>query len=770
MGSHERRRWILGIAGVMALVLCGAASEQEGRRVPVVTEGKAVARIVVPAEPSRPVRASAKLLADYVEKSTGAKLETVKEPGPKDGLTAIHCGDTEYVKGLKLGTEGMDADGFVIVCPDEKHVVLAGASDQGLEYAVDEVLERYVGVRWLFPGAIGEHVPKHASLRVPMAEVREEPAFRHRLFSGLGKEETPEHKGEQLAWARRNRLRNRIEFHHNLWRLFLPETYTSTHPHFFPIIDGKRFLPTPPKGKTSAQDTRTQACWQPCFTAKGSVEEAVRVIREHFKKKPHSDSYSLGINDSNQYCTCLTCLKMDGEEPNTLGVRHVSPSYYRWCNAIARGVNAKYPDKVFGLLAYNGAYDPAKGLKLNDHVVPFITYDRMKWVDPELRRMGHEVTEAWEKHAAVLGWYDYIYGGQFYLAPRVYFHERARYLRYGYQHNVRHYYAEAYPSDDWHEGPKLYLTLKLLWNPNRKVDDILDDWYVCAVGPEAAPYLKQYFARWEEFWTKRAPTTGWFKRNGNRQYLDFHSSAYLDALTMDDFNRCDEALKQAVATAPAGIQRQRAQYFLDGFDRRREEMRSQIRMRNPKNVKTIAQMQKTTFDKGVDGWSNWQRDYSRAVFSFDPTCGRTAPGALKMDTANSSKSPLCFTRSIPLARGKTYRATVWFKSKGLDESADVNLVVKWKDKKGKWLKLTTSEVGAFAPFPDDWKEIKIYIHTGQRALWQQMHSAVLLLTVNRTPSGTVWFDDFTFDEVEIIPPLTPVRLPAARGHATPACE
>ncbi len=564
----------LGLVSVLQMRDAGATAvkTQESMDITVVRQGRALARIVVPADKTGSAEAAAVLLADYIQKSTSVRLEIVKEPDAGGAMVALHCGATAYVKGLDLGTEKMDPDGFVIAMPDLRHVVLVGSSATGQMYAVYEFLERYVGVRWLFPGESGEHVPAGNSLTIPASEVREQPSFEQRLLSGLDLQERPESRGEQALWAGRNRMRERLEFHHNLWRLFPPEKYFATHPEFFPLLDGRRFKPQPAPGESGERDERAQVFWQPCFTAAGLADEALRNIEAFFEQNPRATSYSLGINDGGGHCECPACLAHDGGRTNPLGLRDASPAYYAWCNDVARRVSRRFPGKKFGLLAYAGVYSPAPGLRLDEHLVPFITYDRMKWVDPGIERKGHALSEEWASAAAVLGWYDYSYGGLFYTAPRVYFHKLAEYLRYGYEHGVRYYYAEAYPSADWNEGPKLYLLLKLLWNPYRDVDALLADWYRAAVGPIAAPDLAEYFSFWEEFWTKRVPGTVWFRNNGDGQFLDFSDDAYLEALKPEDLVRCETLLAKVVAAAAGKTERARAQHFYNGFMARKTEL------------------------------------------------------------------------------------------------------------------------------------------------------------------------------------------------------
>jgi hypothetical protein len=156
---------------------------------------------------------------------------------------------------------------------------------------VYEFLERYIGVRWLMPGAAGEFIPAHKKLSVLARNIKGKPAFASRLLSGL--------KGpEQYLWARHNRMHGQIKFHHNLFNLFPPAIYTKTHPEFFPVIKGNRYLP-----KDSVEHA-----WQPCFSVPGIVEESVKNVCDYFAKHPEEMSYSLGVNDVGGHCECDLCL------------------------------------------------------------------------------------------------------------------------------------------------------------------------------------------------------------------------------------------------------------------------------------------------------------------------------------------------------------------------------------------------------------------------------------------------------------------------------
>ncbi len=500
-----------------------------------------IATIVIPEGSAPERRQSAELLQRYLRRSTGVALPIASRA--RDGV-ALHVGRSEYVDTLGLKLETLDEDGFVLKGIDERTYVLAGPTEYGTEFAVCEFLERFVGVRWLLPTEAGTDVPRLTSVQAPAAEIRAEPSFRSRMISGL-------RNTEEGEWARRMRMHGRISFHHNLYKLFPPSRYAKTHPEFFPLVDGRRYVP---------KDDNDQA-WQPNFAAKGLVAESVRNITSHFREHPRETSYSLGVNDG-----ILVDESSDSKEPgrirrNHLGFRDISEEYYAWCNEVAVGVLKEFPDKWFGCLAYQNVAEPPTQVRIHPRIVPFMTYDRLQWADSTKRNASEELTRRWASAAKVLGWYDYVYG-DCYCLPRVYPHLMADYLRFGRSHGVGMHYAEGYPN--WGEGPKLYLYLKLLWNPDIDVDATLDDWYERCVGKEAANDLKEHYAIWERFWTEKIPGTEWFRRGG--EYLPFSSPAYLEAVKDEDLRRSRELLNACCEKAQTKEQKVRADLLRTAFE------------------------------------------------------------------------------------------------------------------------------------------------------------------------------------------------------------
>jgi hypothetical protein len=512
-----------------------------------IVENKIPKAVIILGETSsEQVQSAAKTLQTYIKQSS-LSLIPIKNLSDIDisdsGLVYIWVGQSKYTNKFQLNLQGLDDDGFVITFPDKGNIVIIGPTDWGTEFGVYEFIERYMGVRWLMPGPDGEHVPKKTTLIVSPQEVRQQPAFLSRQLVGL--------RGElQNVWARRNRMHPKVKFHHNLYNLFPPEKYTSTHPEYYPVIEGKRYLPE--KGSISG--------WQLDFEAKGIIGQAVSNIINYFNANPDQDYYSLGINDATSpygagFSDCMDCQK------NEYGYSDRSDQFFSWANAVVDGVLDVHPEKWFGVLAFRELLEPPKKISVHPRIIPYITYDRMKWINDNFETQGKKNTKNWSERTSYLGWYDYIYGTP-YMLPRVYFHEMEKYYKFGSENGVKAVYAEAYPN--WGEGPKLYITLKLYWNPSQDVNILLQDWYVAAVGKKAAADLAAYYSFWEEFWTVRIPNGSWFKNSGT--FLNFTEPYYLELVTQDEIIKSRKLLESVVQKAETKEQKSRANYLLKAFE------------------------------------------------------------------------------------------------------------------------------------------------------------------------------------------------------------
>ncbi|MBP1988542.1 DUF4838 domain-containing protein [Paenibacillus eucommiae] len=439
--------------------------------------------------------------------------------------------------------DGMDNDGFVIQQVGGG-ITIAGPTSWGTEFGVNEFLERYVGVRWLMPGDDWEDVPVHTSLAIPANDqVRQEPAFFSRAFENLG-------NWAHEAWKRNNRMHGEVQFAHNFFNLFPPKIYKDTHPQFYP----------------QGADLELDHGWQPCFTAEGIVEEAIQNINAYFEANPDEKSYSIGINDTTNFCEANPSHPNYPNKLNSIGMVDMSNIFFTWVNEVAEGVFAEHPDKLLGTYAYYNVYDPPSGIQIDPRVVVYITDERLSWVDPDLRNAGHSLTEAWEHTGATIAFYEYLYGSP-YLMPRTYFHVMADNYRYAAESGAAAYYSELYPN--FGEGPKPWLSAKLQWNPFQDEDALLDEWYERAVGSAAKSDLRAYYQIWQEFWEEDVLASSWYTTwrysLPRANFMPLYVPTYLKDVSAADITESRRLLESVVDKAGTPKQRKRAEDLLQLF-------------------------------------------------------------------------------------------------------------------------------------------------------------------------------------------------------------
>lgn len=703
----------------------------------LVKPGKSTANIIIPANASGELKASARLLSEYIEKGAAVKLPVITEPGTKLVGPQIYLGKTALFDSSKIATADLNDQGFLIA-DYAGNIIIFGKTDDAIEFGVYDFLERYLGVRWLFPGEIGEYVPAHQNIIIPAGVVKDNPAFLSRAISPFSK--TGDQKN--YTWARRSRMISTIDFHHYLNQIFPPAKYGKSNPEFYREVNGKRRVP----GDKATTD------WQPCFSQPGTVNIAAEHINQVFKKKPALISRSIGCNDNGGFCECAAC--MGGSiKLNSVGIPSRSDAYYKWCNQVIDKVHQSYPDKYLGMLAYADVIEPPT-FKLDNDLIPYICFDRMIWIDPATREAGQSLNRRWSEKAANIGWYDYIYGSTNYVIPRLYFNCMAEYLRFGYGQNVKYYYAEAYPSADWNEGPKLYLTFKLLWNPNLDVDAALKEWCECAVGKAAAVDLYKYYRFWEEFWTVRIPQSDWFKNNKHNIFLPFRGLGYLDILTDEDLKNVKLLLENTVQQAQTPAEQARAKFILQGYLKKEQLIRDYQQdfvalNHNLSQYKTVEIIGKNELVKGFEEWRVWQRSYSKADIRFDAKNGHNAEGAIRFNLANSAKSPVTIFKSFEVEAGKIYQLSAWVKLDNLPDNAQIQFIVKWKDDRG-WI--VNRKDGDIPPLEsavniradkNEWKKLQMAFKAPTGGKY-----AIVFFQVDNAASGIVYFDDFIMEKIQ----------------------
>lgn len=104
--------------------------------------------------------------------------------------------------GLDVKVTSLSPDAFIIKT-DNQRLILTGNSERGTLYSVYAFLEM-LGCRWLFPGVLGEVIPRLNSVKVPHIDHMEEPSFAYRGFTTI----LPQtyQNAQWIDWMAKNRM------------------------------------------------------------------------------------------------------------------------------------------------------------------------------------------------------------------------------------------------------------------------------------------------------------------------------------------------------------------------------------------------------------------------------------------------------------------------------------------------------------------------------------------------------------------------------------
>jgi len=516
-------------------------------------------------------RYAAKELADYLKKITGeaipVKSDISNEQIKKGGI--IFVGGSKYTDLLNLGKDEYDfgKGGFIIRVMDGNLYILGHDMDKGASrigsrifgetgtyYGVCEFLEKFAGVRWLWPGDLGTVIPKQKVITVPaITEIYSQPATPYR-----GDRETPEVYSYTLPDGTKKVKYGRQDKHTIEWGLFqrrqkagksftprtahflknyLSDEDFASHPEYFAYYNGKR----QPHKKPHRY---AQLCTSNPEVVNLVVNKIIERSKKYTKKELANTAFSLSPNDGSGFCMCAECKKLDvGSKPWPADVKgygkipgkiyndkigyasDISNRMWDFVSKVAKELNARDCDANISCIAYS-CYEqpPSKVTRLPNNV--FVNICDYYWMigNPEKYKEGRKYLLAWGKRASQIGFHLYYFA----IAPRP--RRLAEFMRFTHNLGTKYYAAET--NQTWGSMWIQYvLNLKGSWNPNLNVEEFLLDYFNAAYGPGAPAMLKylnlqekialQYNV-YASFQKPKVITTNWNKdvRLKLRKYLD----------------------------------------------------------------------------------------------------------------------------------------------------------------------------------------------------------------------------------------------------------
>jgi len=555
-------KWIIG--GVVLVGILTTAGSLRADDTPVLRIGRDAGNMIVtcPDDPKNITaynrRFAALELADYLERITGAKIpvtDTVEAKKIETG-GVIFVGPSKYTDALGISRERTDfgPGGYLIKTTGRNIVILGddtetgvgkmdtpgGGGDAGTYYGTSAFLEKFGGVRWLWPGELGTVVPKRKMLSIPRVEIHAQPAYLQRAFT------YPVEVAMRLpngSWETGEQLRLWVLFHRrhgggssttglggagHYLDTYVKRDDFKDHPEYFAFYDGKR------QSWPADPNLSGQVCY--------SNPDVVRLFADTIVKNcpPAGGGFSLCPNDGYGFCMCDKCKAMDkGSKPwpaGSAGWGEIPGAFYNekfgaaydisnriWTfnNEIARQVAQRAPLARLGAYAYSCYVLPPENIRhIEDNIHVIICDWLVTSGDSSQFEKGWEIFDKWSERSGHLGLYGYYFGQT--CRP----HHFAECLRKLHNMNVISIYGQT--SQAWaNRWSEYVIGLKALWDPNLDTDAVLDDYLSAGFGPGRTA-LRKYLDRYERASLLDAPSSAipnrkvWTPavRAELRQYLD----------------------------------------------------------------------------------------------------------------------------------------------------------------------------------------------------------------------------------------------------------
>lgn len=463
--------------------------EVQGKAIVLARDGKPAATIVIPSDAPARIGAGAKDLQEYIRKICGVELPITRD-GRKVIGTGIYLGRCEPTQDADVPDKSLNPESYAIRVRDGS-IFLVGRFPTPTYFAVVSFIENTLGVRWFAPGDDWVYVPsgKPGELTVEQQDLVKVPDTSPRMWSRHDFFE-PWQK-----WCLRNKAVSgevipRRQFQNHLYSVFPPEKYAKTHPEYYPLVDGKRWIPE-----------GDYKYWRPCESNPDVIRITVEAARKWFDKSPWSDSFSVGMDDIAHLCSCPNCRAMDAH-PDSYEKREFSDRHYKFVNAVAREIAKTHPDKFIGTLIYAIARKPPETVpRLEDNVFGYITEVSARWCEPGRREADHELTREWAGRCKHLSRYDYFGLGTF--TPRYYPHFMAEAIKFDKSLGMEGMYSELNTFLP-HTAPMIWAFAKLEWDASLDIDQLLSEFMEKMFGA-AAPTMTKYFDLLERSWNQPPP-------------------------------------------------------------------------------------------------------------------------------------------------------------------------------------------------------------------------------------------------------------------------
>lgn len=447
---------------LVLLFLGVSACSGSAQEITIVDGRSSTYSIVIPAGPTKIEEQSAKVLQDYVKRSTGMQLEIVSEQR-KTSANAIYIGHTRK-EGIIIPGK-LPAESYRLQVSGSD-LMICGGSGRGLIYGVYAFIEKYMGAKKLADAPAV--VPERKKLKIPAGlkeESRPQFMYRESFYPAMRDQ-------EYLEWHRMQRFEDLWGlWGHSYFKLVPPATYYKAHPEYYALVKGKRLA--------------TQLCL--------SNEDVFKITVAEMKKRmdanPDGYYWSISPNDDIYWCTCDKCKATDDEQGTPAG------SLIKFVNRVAK----TFPDKLFTTLAYGYTHRAPRTIKPEDNVYIMLSNidafrDKPLATEGSAAAFRNDVKQWGALTENIFVW-DYITQFTNYVAPFPNLLTLQPNMQYYKENGIKGVFAQG-SGDTYSEWAELrsYLTVKLLNDDKADVKALTEEFLHDFYGP-AAKFLLQYIGQ-----------------------------------------------------------------------------------------------------------------------------------------------------------------------------------------------------------------------------------------------------------------------------------
>jgi len=503
---------------IITLVLLTITHSLLGKSVTLIKNGQPVSIIVTADVPTTAAQQGAKDLQMWLQRSSGAMVPIKSESdiSKTEDQALILIGESKRTQKLGINPKDLELEEIVVRTFPNALVIIGddqrpdGYPLNGTVLAVDVFVEDILGVKVLWPGELGEIVPRQSTIEADNVDIRQKPILVDRVIDNHGFNGVTHTKIDALGWDRERyrAFQEKSEiwyrFHRlggsyngsfghafgNYWQRFHEE-----HPDWFALQpDGTR--------DNSQPEHALYESHRLCVSNQELIKQVAKDCMEGLENNPTLDAVSVSPNDGGPqtFCLCENCEAWDAAEGDTVfmsskdgSIPHVSLTdrFVRFYSQVAEIVAKKYPHRNLGAYAYSLYTTAPIHAKLHPNVViGFVPGTKMYQDDADRERMRENWLK-WSKAAQKL----FLRPNSvmaLHALPTNYVHRLGADMRFFTDHNMLFARYDCHFLHWATNSLNYYVLAKLLWNPYRDVDALVDEFCTVGFGP-AAGVIKRYF-------------------------------------------------------------------------------------------------------------------------------------------------------------------------------------------------------------------------------------------------------------------------------------